>query len=187
MKPLRLAVDTNVLLDLADAVDDVLDAVAILERRLPDTDKLVLPSVLDEMAFLAESGLTETVRRSAARAWRRLRIERRFRPLLELPFPAESVAELAAEFRGRGLLPVVEVHDSLILAETAIMSCGLLLSSDEHLRGIDPRELAWMLHPYELAAPIHCHTSRNSAEVLPLSAKTSNSLGGRWSKSCIGR
>lgn len=154
MNPLRLAVDTNVLLDLAGEVDDVLDAMAIIARRLPDTDKLVLPSVVDELAFLTDSGQTEQTRLIAGKAMRQLRAVRRFRPLLELPVPAAEVEALADEFRRRELLPAEELHDSMILAEAAIMSCGLLLSSDEHLRGIDHQELTWLLHGFELAPPV---------------------------------
>ncbi|MGH8246819.1 MAG: DNA-binding protein [Gammaproteobacteria bacterium] len=139
---------------MADEVDDVLDAVNVIERRLAGTDKLVLPSVLDELAFIAECGLTEQARRSSSNAMQQLRTDRRFRPLLELPFPVESVEALADELRTRGLLPEKEVHDSMILAETSMMSCGLLLSSDEHLRGIDPQELTWLLHRFELAPPV---------------------------------
>jgi hypothetical protein len=45
-KPLRLAADTNLLLDLADRDEDVLDAVAVIEQRLPQAGWLVSPSVL---------------------------------------------------------------------------------------------------------------------------------------------
>ena len=56
MKPSRLAVDTNVLLDIAGEVDDVLDAVNVIDDRLPDVERLVTPSVLDELAYLADFG-----------------------------------------------------------------------------------------------------------------------------------
>ena len=52
VKLLRIAADTNVLLDLADDVEAVLDALAIIERRIPDTERLATPSVLDELAYL---------------------------------------------------------------------------------------------------------------------------------------
>jgi hypothetical protein len=68
MKPLRLAVDTNVLLDLAEEVDAVLDTFALLDQRLPGNDVLVVPSVLDELAFLCDSAETEQIRRAALRA-----------------------------------------------------------------------------------------------------------------------
>lgn len=49
MKPLRLAADTNVLLNWADKVESVLDALAVIEERLPLADKLVTPSVLADL------------------------------------------------------------------------------------------------------------------------------------------
>ena len=125
MKSSRLAIDTNVLLDLADAVEDVLDATTVIDDRLPDADKLVTPSVLEELAFLADSGLTPKMRQSAGRAVQLLRNEIRFHSILELPFAPEKAAELATEFRRRRLLPGEEIHDSLILAETVLLDCDI--------------------------------------------------------------
>ena len=93
MKPSRLAVDTNVLLDIADEADDVLDAADVIADRLPDAEQLVTPSVLEELAFLADSGLTRQVRQSARKAIQLLRDQDRFRPILELPFAPEKVGE----------------------------------------------------------------------------------------------
>lgn len=149
MKPLRLAADTNLLLDWADLVESVLDALAVIEERLPQADSLVTPSTLDELAFLCDSGQSHSVRQSARRAMRLLREESRFRPLLELPYPAETV-----EIRQRRLLPTEEVHDSLILAEAALLDCGILLTSDAHLRGIDHEALTLVLNPFDLTAPV---------------------------------
>ncbi len=154
MKPLRLAADTNVLLDLAEGVESVLDALAVIEQRLPETDKLVVPSVLDELAFLRDSGQTSRVRKSAEAAIRFLRSSGSFRPLLELPFPTDLAEEVASQLRQRGLLPAAEVHDALILAEAALLGCGMLLTSDEHLRGIDHELLTLVLNPYDLAPPV---------------------------------
>lgn len=154
MKPLRLAVDTNVLLDLAEAVEPVLDTFTLLDQRLPGHDTLVLPSVLDEVAFLCDSGESARVRQSAARALNLLREQDRFRPILELACPQALVEEVAREIRSRHLLPSSEVHDSLILAEAALLDCGLLLTSDEHLRGIDHEHLTLVLNPFELAPPV---------------------------------
>ncbi len=153
MKPSRLAVDTNVLLDLADGVDDVVDAADVIADRLPDAEQLVTPSVLDELAYLADCGLTTQVRRSAGLAIRLLRNKDRFRPMLELPFAPEKIGELAREFRRR-LLPDEEIHDSQILAETVLLDCGILLSSDEHLRSVDHQQLTWLLNQHGLTAPV---------------------------------
>ena len=154
MKPSRLAVDTNVLLDLADEVDDVLDAAGVIDDRLPHADKLVPPSVLEELAYLADSGQTPQMRLSAGRAVQMLRKETHFRPILELPFAPQKAGELAAEFRQRRLLPGEEIHDSLILAETALLDCDILLTSDEHLRSIDHQQLTWVLNQHDLTAPV---------------------------------
>jgi predicted nucleic acid-binding protein len=151
VKPSRLAVDTNVLLDLADEVDDVLDAASVIDDRLPDADKLVPPSVLEELAYLTDSALTPKMRQSAGRAVQMLRKETRFRSILELPFALERAAELAAEFRRRRLLPDEEIHDSLILAETVLLDCDILLTSDEHLRSIDHEQLTWLMTQHELS------------------------------------
>lgn len=47
-----------------------------------------------------------------------------------------------------------EIHDTLILAEAALLDCGLLLTSDEHLRGVDHEYLTLVLKPFELAPPV---------------------------------
>src|SRR5438552_6753662 len=83
---LRLAADTNVLVDVEDCVEDVLDALSVIERRLPNADRLVTPSVLDELASLCDSGETERLRQSSRRALLHLRSQIRFRPLHALPF-----------------------------------------------------------------------------------------------------
>jgi predicted nucleic acid-binding protein len=154
MKPLRLAVDTNVLLDLAEGVDAVVDTLALLDQRLPGKDMLIVPSVLDELAFLCDSGETDRVRHSAVQAMKLVREQDRFRPLLDLAYPPTLVEEVAREIRSRGLLPRQEVHDSLILAEAALLGCGLLLTSDEHLRGADHELLTLVLNPFELVPPV---------------------------------
>ena len=120
MKPSRLAVDTNVLLDLAFEIQDVLDAIDVINERLPDAEWLVTPGVLDELAYIADSGESQKLRQSARWAMQQLRAKDRFRPILELPFAPENAEKLAAEFRRRGLLPDVEIHDSLILAESIL-------------------------------------------------------------------
>ena len=135
-------------------MESVLNALAVIEARLPQADSLVTPSTLDELAFLCDSGQSHSVRQSARRAMRLLREESRFRALLELPYPAETVESIALEIRLRSLLPTEEVHDSLILAEAALLDCGILLTSDAHLRGIDHEALTLVLNPFDLTAPV---------------------------------
>lgn len=153
-KPLRLAADTNVLVDIEDGVEDVLDALDILKARLPTAEWLVSPSVLDELASLIDRGGTERLRQSARKALLHLRSQVRFRPLLDLPIGEELVEQIANETRRRGILPDAEVHDALILTETALLDCSILLTSDEHLRAIDHEEATLLLRRYDLIAPV---------------------------------
>src|SRR5437016_11641469 len=94
-KLLRLAADTNVLVDIEDGVEDVLDALEVVRHRLPNADWLVTPSVLDELAALCDADETERLRRSARRALLSLRSRRQFRPVLDLP-SGEDLAERIA-------------------------------------------------------------------------------------------
>jgi hypothetical protein len=112
-------------------------AAEVIASRMPGVEQLVPPGVLDELAFLADSGLTPQIRRSAGLAIQMLRDKGPFRPILEIAFASETVEELAGEFRRRRLLPDGEVHDAIILAETVLLDCDILLTSDEHLRAID--------------------------------------------------
>jgi predicted nucleic acid-binding protein len=135
-------------------VDTVVDAFALLDQRLPGNEMFVVPSVLDELVFLCDLGGTQKVRASALKALKLLREEDRFRPLLELTCPSKLVEEVGREMRFRNLLPEEEVHDSLILAEAALLGCGLLLTSDQHLRGIDHEHLTLVLNPFDLVPPV---------------------------------
>jgi hypothetical protein len=153
-KPLRLAGDTNLLLDLAAGDEVVLDAVAVIDQRLPQADWLVSPSVLDELAFLTDSGDTFRLRQSARVAIQQLRSGDRFRPILDLSFPFDFIQRLADEIRRRELVPTAEVHDSWVLAEAALLQCALLLTSDAHLRGVDHELLTLVLNPFDLTPPV---------------------------------
>jgi predicted nucleic acid-binding protein len=153
-KPLRIAADTNLLLDLADEVEPVLDALRVIKDRLPEAEKLVTPSVLEELAYLCDSGESGQIRSSAQRAIAQLRREHSFRPLLELPFSSTAIEDIANEIRHEGLLPPEEVHDSRILAEAILLNCGILLTSDAHLRSIDYETMTMALKHLDLVPPI---------------------------------
>lgn len=64
---------------------------------------------------------------------------------------AERIAERVRE---QGLIPEEEVNDSLVLAESALLGCSMLLTSDEHLRGIDFERLTLELQAFDVTAPV---------------------------------
>ena len=55
-RPQLVAVDANVLFDLADDLDDVVDAVSLIRRRLHDARLLTPPTVQHELANWAVRG-----------------------------------------------------------------------------------------------------------------------------------
>ena len=46
------------------------------------------------------------------------------------------------------------MNDSLVVAEAALIECGILLSTDGHMRGIDFQRLQVLLQDFHVAAPI---------------------------------
>ena len=52
------------------------------------------------------------------------------------------------------MIPGEEVNDSLVLTESALLGCSMLLTSDEHLRGIDFERLTMELHAFDVTAPV---------------------------------
>jgi hypothetical protein len=61
---------------------------------------------------------------------------------------------IASRVRERDLVPGEEINDSLVLAESALLGCSVLLTSDEHLRGIDFERLTLELQAFDVAAPV---------------------------------
>jgi hypothetical protein len=64
---------------------------------------------------------------------------------------AEQVSRRLREAR---LLPEEEVNDGLIVGETALLRCAILLTTDSHLRGIPHEHLTLALQALDLTAPI---------------------------------
>ena len=59
---MRIALDTNVLLDQALADEDVLDAIKTIKRRLRDASFVVTATGLEELAWLAGTALAALTR-----------------------------------------------------------------------------------------------------------------------------
>jgi rRNA-processing protein FCF1 len=65
-KPTVVAVDTNVLLDLARGDETVLDCIDTIRKRLSPVRFVVSPTVNQELAEIADNGDTAKERESAA-------------------------------------------------------------------------------------------------------------------------
>jgi predicted nucleic acid-binding protein len=151
-RPQLVAVDANVLFDLADGLDDVVDAVSVIQKRLRDARFLISPTVQHELANWALRG--DGQKRESARKAIQLGPSWRIVPV-NLIAVRHGIAERIAErIRGLGLIPDEEVNDSLVLAESALLGCSILLTSDEHLRGIDFERLTLELQAFDVTAPV---------------------------------
>ena len=150
---LLIAVDSNVPLDLADGNEAVLDALATIRQRLPHARFVITPSVFQELAHIALRDPLPDRQELGVRALRELK--RRHFDLLEMVPVGHGIVERIAErLRAAGLLPEEEVHDSLILAEAALLGCALLLTSDGHLGEIDHVRLTWELNAQDVGVPV---------------------------------
>src|ERR1035441_5997182 len=140
-----VAIDSNVPLDLADGNEPVLDALNTIRARLTNVRFVVTPSVFQELAHVALHDSAAARRALGRSALRRLN-QWRFDLLEIVPVGHGIVESIARRLRAASLLPEEEVHDSLILAEAALLGCAVLLTSDAHLRGLDYARLTWELN-----------------------------------------
>jgi hypothetical protein len=148
-----VAVDANVLMDLGAEVDRVIDAIYIIQVRLTSPRLVIPPTPQQELAHIARHADTTEERNralsgiSAARRWRIV-------PVNLMPVGHGIVERIGERLRHAGLLPAEEINDSFLVAETALLDGRLLLSSDEHLRGMDHRQLGLVLQEFDLSAPV---------------------------------
>ena len=149
-----IAVDTNIPVDLASGVDDVADALAVIRRRVKASRVIASPTVNLELAYLSQFADEPEVKAAAQDSlrllWRKWKIE----PVNLVPVGHGIVEVIGAKIRSEGLIPAEETHDSFILAEAALLGCGILLTSDAHLRGMDFQSLTLLLQGFDVAAPV---------------------------------
>src|SRR5438552_5041036 len=146
MQPPRLvAVDSNVLLALAEEDNEVLDAWQVILTRLKPVLIIVPPTVLREVGHQADDETHPELQAIAAKALEQLRPRWMLQPV-QLRYDQSDVVEKAAqELCASGLLPVAERNDAFILAEAAVLECMLLVSQDSHLHGLDRPKLERLL------------------------------------------
>ena len=148
-----VAVDANVLMDLGAGLETVIDAVETVRSRLRTPRLVIPPTPQQELAFIARHGDTERERErarvgiAAARDWRIV-------PINLMPVEHGIVERIGQRLREARALPTEELNDAFLVAETALIEGRLLLSSDEHLRAIEHRQLGLILQEFDLSAPV---------------------------------
>lgn|SRR5487761_1897205 len=145
-----LALDTNLLLDLAEEKDFAHDFREEFTRR--GYSFLAPPTVLAELEALSNSG------RSPQAAFANTALEN-LRDWHCAPFPL-SATKLAIAYRfaerliDLRLIPDAERNDGKILAQTSLIQIPLLVTSDAHLLDIDEDALLLAFNEADLL-PVH--------------------------------
>jgi len=153
-KPQLVAVDTSVLMRLVEGHESTIDSWDLINRRLKPVQFLVPPTVLDELASKSLDDPDPAVRLAAQKALTDLRSRWRFQPV-DFNAVQDAVAMNAIRcLRESGLIPYEERNDAAIVAESAILSCILLVSRDSHLLDIDHEKLTLVFRQFDLVAPI---------------------------------
>lgn len=149
-----VAVDTNILLLLADEDDLIRDAISLIQQRMVSSQLVASRTVLGELNFKAKFDSDNGLRKLAEKALSGIRSKYKITPEPLDGIQKAIAKEAAAKLLHSSLLPFSEQNDALIVAEAAILDCVLLVSNDSHLLEIDARRLALLFREMDLPAPI---------------------------------
>lgn len=153
--PKLLALDTNVVIDLAEGLDSAHDFRESFKQRgygfrLP-------PTAAVELRWKSLNDSESRIRALATRALAQLRAWD-IQPLPELGDVEYAIAErFVARLHLTRLLPDEEINDGFILAETSLARISALVTSDNHLLGIEetPLRLAFEEACLPVVMPAH--------------------------------
>ena len=116
-----VAVDTNILLDLANKEEQVMDAVATIRRRIKPVTLAATPTVLHELTNLIDSGETAEIRRAALVAAQKFHRVWNFEPA-ELATVEHGIAErISISLRERVLLHATALARHTVVWHLAAM------------------------------------------------------------------
>ena len=145
----QLALDTNLLLDLAADVDFAHDFKEVFQRR--GYAFLAPPTVLAELHEQSVNSATMPKRELARIALAKI-VGWDVIPLHLSTLETAIAERLANRFLELRLLPDFEYNDAMILAETAVENIPLLVTSDKHLLDLDEDALALAFTEADLPA-----------------------------------
>jgi len=170
-KPTLVAVDTNILLDLVLPRELVHDAIDLMRKRVEGGVVFgVFPTVLQELQNIKLHGDEPDERERAARALASL-LGWGMLPVNYLPVGHGIAEQIANKIRAQDLLPEEERNDSLIVAESALADCAMLLTSDKHMTEIDADQLRLLLKSHSVGTPIIVSPRKVMTDFFPRSTR----------------
>jgi PIN domain len=147
------AIDTNPLIDWAEGYDDIADCFEIIRKKRPDVVILVPPTVLHELGHFYATN-QKGLGAMALKALELIRAEPLLKPVNLVPV-GHGIVEINAEkLRRQGFIPEEEVNDSFVLAESGLLNCEVLLTSDHHLVGINWKALSKVMKDFDGSVPL---------------------------------
>ena len=146
----RLALDTNVLLDLAADVSEVVRFFETCARK--GYSLAASATVLIELDFAFHDQSDKKRRKLSEIAQELMLIKWNVVPLPE-PFRVEDAENFSLMLRTRGSLPLDERNDGLIVAECSLEGIGLLITSDGHLLDMNQEGLALAFNDFRPRLP----------------------------------
>jgi len=152
----KLSLDTNVLLEIADAADVALDFLEVFRAR--GYELLIAPRVVAELRWLERYGAPSEKRLCSV-------VFSKMRDWSIKPFDLSEIARsIAVRFAEslilRALLPERELGDARILAETAVAGIAVLTTFDRHLLDIEEDALRLALEDADLTVVVVAHPKR---------------------------
>jgi predicted nucleic acid-binding protein len=147
------AIDTNPLIDWAQGYDDIPDCFELIRKRISGITIIVPPTVLHELGHFARTD-GKALGASALKALELIRDEPLLKPINLVPVGHGIVDINAWKLREAKLIDADEVNDSMILAEAGLLECSVLLTSDSHLREIDPSALRKVMQGFDGSVPL---------------------------------
>lgn len=146
-----IAVDTNVLIDLAAKDETVVDCLSTITRKFSKAPIIVPPTVIGELVEISENGENLLEKTLALKALQSIRQPWGFIPINCVPVGHGIVEETARKIRASGLIPDEEVNDSFVIAEAALANATILLSNDGHLKNINQGALKTILEKCDIS------------------------------------
>ncbi len=149
-----VAVDTNVLLNLANGDEVVIDCLDAIKKRLQNPKIIVLPTVILELTDISGRDDNLSLTALASLSLSSILEPWGFLPVNCVPVGHGIVEQIGRKTRDKGLIPEDEVHDSFVVAEAALYGTAILISSDGHIKNIDQQMLKIELGACDVGCPL---------------------------------
>jgi predicted nucleic acid-binding protein len=151
-KPKLVAVDSNVLILLAQGDDATLEACETIRTRIKPVQLVATPIVISELTH--KSKFDAALEKFAKTALTTMRSKWRCEPAHLNAIQQAIAARASTCLNEGGLLPTEERNDAHLLAQAAALDATLLITYDSHLRDIDFERLTLLFHELDLSTPV---------------------------------